>query len=1031
MESGKKRKVSGTILAGAFTVPTAMSAVQQNAVSANLLTDFSSSVVNFFTKKARESVLEYTAKKILPTVIVLLGVVFLVEYFAHSKNNSKKKAKSENGEDKTIKEKRSKIEEIFSKIGTSKDQLENKKPLNKKNIQKEIIEKIENFDLDFDLINMENIKINKDRKIDLKINEFIYNEGYGQKEEERCTVIELKKEDVKIFSEVEIKDKNFINSPEGSVVKLYIKSVDKDGKFTFTIDGKVSEYKSKSFGKRTAFMNMVLMARCKQNLKIENNFKNKFKFLVKRGCILLVDEKIPVEDLGNNENALKDLETVKEGIEKLPKKEKYIFEDLIKKSPLSLKRLDIKKLRKMSIKAFNNNEELSDLSLEKLAGKTIQFGGAALFSNFIELTENNKMSLSKKVVLKIFESEMENKIEKERVEKRVKEKIRKNGTDGSVEINWFVKGGDFLLKAYIEKDIFNLKKEYIGNPYLMNLLLLTLAKNHLKKEKHLPNINGTDKEFFIDTNEEEIKLLDKTKENFRKVVKEIKEKILRDGNMVDIIKDTREDLDLYEFKDTLKNFAEVQKNVKTMVTLNPNIPVMVVGDIHNNQAALEHVIMEFLKKKQKGEKVQLLFTGDYSDRGKQGPYEEGSAPDAKVWYLLMKLKILYKDEVFLLRGNHEDEELAKREDPDQGESFARMLKYFKNKGHEDEELKALESEVNENFFKSLSVAAKYGDTLLMHGGLPVNIQDLKGMFGELAGSNDKNLPFEEGFNKKYPSCIIKEFEIKEEELSHHIKWSSIFYGNGIDNAKNILLKEIDKKEKSLDEKLKLINDFCEKCKKEDSEVTYYKKDGKIMEKTIKYRRDSYIGHQLLWNEFNEKDKENYGTHRGRGFYYNEKDIKTLNEKCGYKRVINGHNHRIEDGLCITEVKEGKKKCQQIVTMGSPNMNFGGNSGHILIMNEEGETEDIKIKYDKYWGDDKFRKGGFDGDDFRKRKFTDIFEGYNEEDGAEEPKVEEYGSNIKNLKEFSKKGKGNNSGNGILEKILSILSTVTLKKQKPN
>ena len=39
-------------------------------------------------------------------------------------------------------------------------------------------------------------------------------------------------------------------------------------------------------------------------------------------------------------------------------------------------------------------------------------------------------------------------------------------------------------------------------------------------------------------------------------------------------------------------------------------------------------------------------------------------------------------------------------------------------------------------------------------------------------------------------------------------------------------------------------------------VRLYKKDGKIMEKIIKYRRDSYIGHQLLWNEFNEKGQEN-------------------------------------------------------------------------------------------------------------------------------------------------------------------------------
>ena len=42
--SGRKRKVSGTILAGAFTLPAAINAAQQNTTSANLL----ASISNFF-----------------------------------------------------------------------------------------------------------------------------------------------------------------------------------------------------------------------------------------------------------------------------------------------------------------------------------------------------------------------------------------------------------------------------------------------------------------------------------------------------------------------------------------------------------------------------------------------------------------------------------------------------------------------------------------------------------------------------------------------------------------------------------------------------------------------------------------------------------------------------------------------------------------------------------------------------------------------------------------------------------------------
>ena len=79
--SGRKRKVSGTILAGAFTVPAAMSAAQQNVTSANFFTEAATSVSDLFTKRTLNSFLKCAAYVILPTIaLVAFGVLVYNAY---------------------------------------------------------------------------------------------------------------------------------------------------------------------------------------------------------------------------------------------------------------------------------------------------------------------------------------------------------------------------------------------------------------------------------------------------------------------------------------------------------------------------------------------------------------------------------------------------------------------------------------------------------------------------------------------------------------------------------------------------------------------------------------------------------------------------------------------------------------------------------------------------------------------------------------------------------------------------------------
>ncbi len=75
--------------------------------------------------------------------------------------------------------------------------------------------------------------------------------------------------------------------------------------------------------------------------------------------------------------------------------------------------------------------------------------------------------------------------------------------------------------------------------------------------------------------------------------------------------------------------------------LNLRRDTIVVGDIHADLDSLNKVINLFLQ--YNGDK-NILFLGDYADRGRD--------PD-KCFSLLFKLKTLFPNRVFLLRGNHE------------------------------------------------------------------------------------------------------------------------------------------------------------------------------------------------------------------------------------------------------------------------------------------------------------------------------------------------------------------------------------------
>ena len=86
--------------------------------------------------------------------------------------------------------------------------------------------------------------------------------------------------------------------------------------------------------------------------------------------------------------------------------------------------------------------------------------------------------------------------------------------------------------------------------------------------------------------------------------------------------------------------------------------IIAMGDLHGSLISFYNNMNDLLKKgfydPYTGKLTShcfLVFLGDYTDRGPQG---------VELWNHLMDLKIVNKDQVILLRGNHEDGRLARR-----------------------------------------------------------------------------------------------------------------------------------------------------------------------------------------------------------------------------------------------------------------------------------------------------------------------------------------------------------------------------------
>ena len=153
-----------------------------------------------------------------------------------------------------------------------------------------------------------------------------------------------------------------------------------------------------------------------------------------------------------------------------------------------------------------------------------------------------------------------------------------------------------------------------------------------------------------------------------------------------------------------------------------------VGDTHGDSISTQRIIEQsgFLESMARGEKVQLVFLGDYADRGKN---------DVGNMAMIFKLKDRFPDNVVLMLGNHET---MKTDRGQTMESFEEVFpKEMKLKGADGKEgrgldAKALTYYVSGSACDTMPQMLVTGNGIVAtHAGLPVN-HEVKGLNTEVA-----------------------------------------------------------------------------------------------------------------------------------------------------------------------------------------------------------------------------------------------------------------------------------------------------------
>jgi len=137
-----------------------------------------------------------------------------------------------------------------------------------------------------------------------------------------------------------------------------------------------------------------------------------------------------------------------------------------------------------------------------------------------------------------------------------------------------------------------------------------------------------------------------------------------------------------------------------LVQTKPQGAAIIVGDLHGDLESFIDILKEsrLIERMSQSRNLLVVFLGDYGDRG---------AYSAEVYYIVLKLKTLFPEQVVLMRGNHEGPEDLIALPHDLPEQFQAR---FAEKGNE------VYAEVRGLFKHMHNAMLVEGEYLLLHGG---------------------------------------------------------------------------------------------------------------------------------------------------------------------------------------------------------------------------------------------------------------------------------------------------------------------------
>lgn len=153
-----------------------------------------------------------------------------------------------------------------------------------------------------------------------------------------------------------------------------------------------------------------------------------------------------------------------------------------------------------------------------------------------------------------------------------------------------------------------------------------------------------------------------------------------------------------------------------LVRLDPTGRALIVGDLHGDLESLIDILKEsnFLQRLDQSGDSAMIFLGDYGDRG---PYS------TEIYYVLLKLKLLFPRQIILMRGNHEGPDDLTAEPHDLPAQFQMRF------GKEWPETYARIRRLFTCMYNAVLVEERY---LMIHGGPPLKANKIE----DLAYAND-------------------------------------------------------------------------------------------------------------------------------------------------------------------------------------------------------------------------------------------------------------------------------------------------------